>query len=263
MLGHPKKRTPLIHCITNPISINQCANLILALSCRPIMAEHPDEVCEISKAADALLFNIGNITDVRMTSITLSSKVAKALLIPSVFDAVGVGCSSLRKKFASELLYDFSPTVIKGNYSEIKALSSGDYSVRGVDGADDISISEISDIAVKLAKKHGSIILASGKTDVICDGNKLIYIKNGCRKLGELTGTGCMLGAAVACFIASEKNADSVARACAMLGICGELASNTSGQASFFISLMDNISSITNEDILKSIKKEDFKIEKD
>ena len=263
MLERTEEKTPLIHCITNPISINQCANLILALSCRPIMAEHPDEVCEISKSADALLFNIGNITDARMKSITLASRVAKKFSIPTVFDAVGIGCSSLRRRFASELLSDFSPAVIKGNYSEIKALSSGGYSVRGVDADKKLSVSEISEISVKLSRRRGSIILASGDTDVICDGNKLIYIKNGCRRLGELTGTGCMLGAAVACFIASEKNADSVARACAMLGICGELASNTSGQASFFVSLMDNISSITNEDILKSIKKEEFKIEKD
>ena len=262
MTNLAKEKRKLIHCITNPISVNQCANLILALSCQPIMAEHPDEVCDISRTADALLLNLGNITDARLKSITLTSQIAKALSIPTVFDAVGVACSPIRRSFSLELLETFSPTVIKGNYSEIKALSNDSYSARGVDGDKKIAISEISEIAINLNRKYKSIILASGEVDVICDKEKTIYIKNGCPELADITGTGCMLGAAVACFIAAEASIDSVAHACALLGICGELASKEHGLGSFYTSLMDQISLITDSIISKHIKKEEFPIEK-
>ena len=96
---------PLIHCITNPISINQCANAILAVGARPIMAEHPLEVREITKTADALLCNLGNITDARMESIKIALITAKEKEIPTVIDAVGIACSELRRNFLSELVF--------------------------------------------------------------------------------------------------------------------------------------------------------------
>ena len=73
-----KGKRPLIHCITNPISITQCANAILAVGARPIMAEHPEEVAEITETADALLLNLGNITDVRMESMKIAMREAIA-----------------------------------------------------------------------------------------------------------------------------------------------------------------------------------------
>ena len=128
-----KECHPLIHCITNPISIHQCANAILAVGARPMMAEHPKEVREITESADALLLNLGNITDARMESMMISTKAAKQKGIPIVLDAVGVACSTLRRSFARELLKTVSPTVIKGNYSEISALYHEKYHSVGVD----------------------------------------------------------------------------------------------------------------------------------
>ena len=92
-----KQTQPLIHCITNPISINQCANAILAVGGRPIMAEHPMEVAEITRTAKALMLNLGNITDARMESIRISAKTATENGIPILLDAVGVTCSQLRR----------------------------------------------------------------------------------------------------------------------------------------------------------------------
>ena len=99
-----RDRRPLIHCITNPISINQCANAVLAAGARPIMAEHPAEVKEITESADALVLNLGNITDVRMESMEIALRAAKEKGIPVVLDAVGTACSGLRRKFAARLL---------------------------------------------------------------------------------------------------------------------------------------------------------------
>ena len=123
----------LIHCITNPISINQTANAVLALGAKPIMAEHPLEVEEITKTASALLLNTGNISDVRMTSMKISLKAANIKGIPVVLDAVGCACSALRKSFLSELLSEGKFAVIKGNYSEILAIGNDAYKDIGVD----------------------------------------------------------------------------------------------------------------------------------
>ena len=113
LLASLKAHAPLIHAITNPISIHQCANAILAVGARPIMAEHPREVAEITETAGALLLNLGNITDVRMESMEISAQTACRCGIPFVLDAVGVGCSSLRREYAHGLLQRFSPAVFK------------------------------------------------------------------------------------------------------------------------------------------------------
>ena len=118
ILNQVKNKKPLIHCITNPISINQCANLILAVGAKPIMAEHPKEVSDITASSDALMLNIGNITEVRMESISISLKTAIEKGIPVLLDVVGIACSDLRREYVLKML-DFNvPTVIKGNYSE-------------------------------------------------------------------------------------------------------------------------------------------------
>ena len=110
-----KQNQPLIHCITNPISINQCANAILAIGARPMMAEHPKEVSEITRTARSLMLNLGNITDARMESILISAKTAREQNIPFLLDAVGIACSTLRREYVKELLSTAIPTVIKGN----------------------------------------------------------------------------------------------------------------------------------------------------
>ena len=114
-------QAPLIHCITNPISINDCANVVLALGAKPIMAEHPKEVHEITALAKALAVNLGNITDARAESIFISGGVAKNAQIPCVIDVVGAACSALRMELAQRFIRECAPCVIKGNLSEIKA----------------------------------------------------------------------------------------------------------------------------------------------
>lgn len=256
-----EEKQPLVHCITNPISINQCANLILAVGCRPTMAEHPSEVEEITSTADALLLNIANITDVRMKSMMISAKTAKEKEIPLVFDAVGVACSTLRKNFAQKLLQNHTLNVIKGNYSEINALYDSTYKTAGVDADTSLEVSAVAAVAARLALKCGSIILASGKTDIITDGNTVIYVKNGTPQLAKITGTGCMLGALASCYAAVECNIYSIASACAVFGICGELAQTDKGTGTFSVNLMDRLSTVLDKNIEKLIKAEVRKIE--
>lgn len=255
-------RHPLIHAITNPISINQCANAILSTGARPIMAEHPMEVAEITRTSQALLLNLGNITDVRMESMIISAKEANENNIPVVIDAVGVACSTLRKNFANELMKKFRFDVIKGNYSEIFALNDANYKTAGVDAESSMNIKSVQKSAVQLAKKYNAIILASGKEDIVTDGKELFLIKNGCSQLSSVTGTGCMLGMLCACYLSVCKDISSVVTAASVLGICGEKAETERGNGSFMVNLLDALSTLSHNDFEGNIRMEEFNIEK-
>ena len=122
LLEQLRQKQPLVHCITNPISINDCANALLAVGARPMMAEHPREVAGITAHAGALLLNLGNITDVRMESMQLAGQAAMQAKVPVILDLVGVACSDLRREFALHLLEQIHPAVLRGNRTEIRAM---------------------------------------------------------------------------------------------------------------------------------------------
>lgn len=257
ILEQVKTQQPLIHCITNPISINQCANAILSVGAKPIMAEHPKEVCEITNTSDALMLNIGNITDARIESIILSIRKAKERNIPVLLDVVGIACSTFRRKYVSNLLNKFIPSAIKGNYSEIKALYDEEYFSPGVDTEPSIDMDNITMVAAELAKKYKTVILATGKTDVITDGKRIVYVKNGTSELASVTGTGCMLGALCSTFMTSASPMDATISACCYFGICGELSRTKNGNGSFMVNLIDKISTLGKEEIFKHLNMEE------
>lgn len=231
----------LIHCITNPISMNQCANTILALGARPIMAEHPDEVTEITKTASSLLLNLGNITETRITSMRLSLKEANSIGIPVTLDAVGVACSSLRRNFVRLLMTTGKFTVIKGNYSEILALSDDTYKASGVDAKDGIDPDLVSGAALVLAEATGAIVVATGRTDIIASGKEITKVAGGTSRLSKVTGTGCMLGAVIATKLAEDNSVQSVANSCAFFKECGVRAKTDKGPGTFMVNLIDAI----------------------
>ena len=257
-----KANSPLIHCITNPISINQCANAILAVGARPMMAEHPDQVAEPTQTAQALLCNLGNITDARMQSIQIASATAAIKNIPVVLDLVGIACSALRRSFAQTLLEKHIPKIIKGNASEIHALYDTNYKSAGVDADTTLDFKKTANIAARLAKKYGTVLLVSGKVDIITDGKTVACVYNGTPQLATVTGTGCMLGALCACYLSSADAFSAAKTACIVLNISGQLAETSFGSGSFMLKLMDKISALTDEDIDKHIKLEVYEHEK-
>ena len=252
---------PLIHCITNPISINQCANTVLSAGARPIMAEHPLEAAQITKTASALMLNIANITDARIKSIRISAETAAENNIPFILDAVGIACSDLRRDYVHKLINDFNPAVIKGNYSEICALYDSTYKSSGVDAHSSATAEKTIKAASSCALKYNTVILVSGVRDIVTDGEKLVFIDNGTPRLGEITGTGCMLGALAAAYISCGGAFLSAAAACAVLGICGEKASVYKGMGSFSAALFDELSLVSDDDIEKMLRLEEMKIE--
>ncbi len=247
----------LIHSITNPISINLCANGILALGCQPIMVEHPEEAEYITEISAALLLNLGNITDARIRSIQLSAKIAKSGGKPFVLDAVGVGCSELRRNLSLELLKETTPTVLKGNYAEIFSLCNDGYHSKGVDGDSKLTGDIISGCVKKLADKYGCIVLASGETDIISDGKKTAFADNGTPMLSRITGTGCLLGAITAVMLSYGDDAfEAAARACAVLGIASESVPAGTLCGTFQPRLLDELSVISSEKVKDKMRLE-------
>lgn len=242
-----KERKPLIHCITNPISIHDCANVVLAAGGRPIMAEHPGEVAEITSKADALMLNLGNITDARMESMKISVRAAQKKGIPTLLDLVGVACSTLRMEYATELLKEGPMAVLKGNMSEMLAIVGEPSHSIGIDvGKEDVINSEnqekIVNIFQKFSKKTDSVILVSGKQDLIVDGENTCLISNGDPMLSDITGTGCMLGALCSTYLAAggNRNIEAVVLGAVSMGIAGELAAaDCPGTGTFQIRLLD------------------------
>lgn len=268
ILTYIQQEAPLIHCITNPISINDCANILLAIGARPIMAEHPDEVAEITAIAKGLALNLGNITDARMASMKISAGAAKDKGIPFVLDLVGLSCSRLRQKYAKELLQIAVPDIIKGNISELRTLLGLPTTPgMGVEAGQKEMVTrenalEYAKIFQKQAREYHTLLLATGPIDLVVSSEEAYIIANGSNALASITGTGCMNNVlAGACLagvhgISSQATNNTLAAilSCLLLGIAGENIQDiylNQGPGSFHYSLMDSISKLTPQTIAK------------
>lgn len=250
-----QEQSPLIHCITNPISINDCANAVLALGAKPIMAEHPKEVCGITAIAKALAVNLGNITDARAESIILSGNQARQMGIPCVIDVVGTACSPFRMELAQRFIRECVPAVVKGNLSEVKAMAGADYEAKGIDAGkhDMVSFSNekgLYDAAVLVKNYAASIhavVMASGAVDIISDGGTVYFVENGTAELAKVTGTGCMLNVITGTYLSVTEPLIAAVLSAVTLGICGETADSRHGTGSYRVGLMDALSALEQE----------------
>ncbi len=245
-----QQQRPLIHCITNAISINDCANIILCLGGRPIMVEHPEEVAAVTANAKALMLNIGNLTEAHLQSMPIALKTAKDNHIPAILDLVGVGCSPLRREFAGHLLKDFHISIVKGNYSEIKALCCN-ITTDGVDTRpEDKNLDDTIENVGILAKELPTTVLASGAVDVIGNSEHIYTASNGTPMMGNLTGTGCMLGAVAATYLAVTDSLTAGVSAAVAMGLAGEAATKIAkGPGTFHMAFFDSIWQLSQQDL--------------
>lgn len=255
-----KKHKPLVHCITNPISIHDCANMILAAGARPIMAEHPLEVTEITKVSKALLLNLGNITDVRMESMKKSFQEAQKEKIPVVLDLVGIACSTLRMDYVNELLNEGYPEILKGNMSEMMKMAGLPSHSIGVDSGDSLTKenqNKIMETLCRLSERTGSVLIVTGKQDLIVFKHEVYVGSNGTEWLSSITGTGCMLGALCGAYLSGGSPLMAALTAVSVMGIAGELASNDcKGPGSFQNELLDAVYGLNKEQIYERLKLE-------
>ncbi|MGL5269498.1 MAG: hydroxyethylthiazole kinase [Selenomonadaceae bacterium] len=255
-----KNHTPLIHCLTNHISINDCANVILTVGAKPIMAEHPAEVADITTAAKALVLNLGNISETRMQAMNIAGKVAQQKGLPITIDLVGVACSTLRLAFAREFIATCKPAIVKGNISELKAFGGLSTSAEGIDASPsdmltDQNAVEVFSFLKNLSQRTGSIIAVTGKTDIISDGQNIYLLANGCEMLSAITGTGCMINALAGAFLAGGAPLIAAISALSLMAISGELAAaKAAGPGSFKIHLLDNLFCLQPEELTARLR---------
>lgn len=231
MLNRVRHRCPLIHNITNYVTVNDCANILLACGGSPIMADDIEEVAEITTLCDGLNLNIGTLNQRTISSMFVAGKKANELKHPIVLDPVGVGASTLRTHTALELIHQIQFSVIRGNISEIKTLALGTHSTKGVDAnlSDQVTenhLEEVAHFAKAFSKQTNAIIAITGAIDIVADANKAYGIFNGHPMMSSVTGTGCQLSALISAFIAANPQdmlKATVAAVCTM-GICGEIA---------------------------------------
>ncbi|MDR3587082.1 MAG: hydroxyethylthiazole kinase [Desulfosporosinus sp.] len=253
-LSEVKEKSPLIHHITNYVTVNDCANIVLALGGSPVMADDLDEVAEMVGYASALVLNIGTLNSRTIASMLVAGRRAKELGVPVILDPVGVGATKLRTNTAEKLIRELKPEVIRGNMSEIKVLAGLDVAIKGVDSLADEQGSSL--IAKKLATELNCVIAITGKTDVVSDGLQVCLLDNGHRILADVTGTGCMTTSLVGtyCGVTNDYFTAAVAGIISM-GLAGEIAQASlrhgEGIGTFRVRLLDSIYNLTPEILAK------------
>ncbi|MDO4459033.1 MAG: hydroxyethylthiazole kinase [Clostridia bacterium] len=248
-----RKNAPVTHCITNPVVTNDSANALLAVGAKPIMAEHPDEMPDIVRVADAELLNLGCINESKMKAMINAGTASLKKDIPVVLDLVGVSCSTLRRDFAKRLISEVKPKIIKGNYSEIYSVLGMNADSKGLE-----SLTGLNEKAVEklkcFAEKHNAVILATGKQDLIVSKDEIYICGNGTARLSLVTGTGCIVGALTAAYSACGDYTASALLAVSEMGICGELCENIRGLGSFRVGLIDALSEFESSALFDNIK---------
>ena len=188
MIEQVKNAKPLIHCITNKVTMNDCANALLAIGGSPIMADDEAEVEDITSICQGLLINIGTLNQATIPSMMKAGKKANALQHPVLLDPVGIGASQLRYQTTQQLLKEVHFDVIRGNISEMKALMNIQSQSRGVDAnaSDSITDENLDENIIwlqQLSSKTGAIIAVSGAIDVIVDSQNAYIVRNGCQEM--------------------------------------------------------------------------------
>lgn len=244
---------PLVHCLTNYVTVNDCANILLALGASPTMSNYIEEVEDVVEKSASLVINIGTLSKDMLNSMIVAGKKANEIGVPIVLDPVGVGSSSFRRESAFEILREVKVSVIRGNIAEIMILSGMAGKVKGVD-SEEIRLENSGEVALKLAKKLNTVIAMTGDIDYISDGEKVITINNGNKMMMKVTGCGCMATAIVGAYIGVTKDMLLAASAGILtIGVAGDKALNLlksdEGSGSFRVKLIDSIDNIKIEDI--------------
>ena len=225
---------PLVHCITNYVTVNDVANCILAIGASPIMADDIAEAADITSISKALVINMGTLNARTVESMVAAGKKANELGVPVVFDPVGAGASNFRNETAKRILENVKISILRGNLSEMSYEKNDPVSV-----------------AKKTAAKYNCVAAITGAVDTITDGKRVARISNGHPYLSKVTGTGCMTTGLVGSFAgACDDMYTAAVTGIASMGIAGEFAYENAGEigsGSFHISIIDAISKMNSQ----------------
>nr|WP_320115094.1 hydroxyethylthiazole kinase [uncultured Desulfuromonas sp.] len=244
-----RDQAPLVHNITNFVVMNTTANALLSLGASPVMAHAADEVEEMVGLASALVVNIGTLSQTWVDSMAKAIPAAAARNIPIVFDPVGAGATRFRTESCLRLMGLAQPTVIRGNASEIMALAGAQVQTRGVDSG--AAVDDAQGAARQLARQWQCVVVVSGASDLITDGETVWWVDNGHAMMPRVTGLGCTASALVGAFCAvNDQSLTAAAHAMSTLGMCGELAAESSaGPGSLQVAVIDALYGLTREEV--------------
>ncbi len=249
-----RKKSPLIHNITNLVVMNNTANGLLAIGASPVMAHSLNEVADMTKISSALVLNIGTLDTNQVQAMEKSAQMAKQLNIPIIFDPVGAGATPYRDECCRYILEKCTPTIIRGNASEIMAIQNTQTQTKGVDSTyhsvDALNAAKI------LAKETDAIVVVSGNIDYITDGHRVEEVKNGHPMMEKVTGMGCTSTAIIAAFAAINPNPFLAAvHGMVVMGVAGEIAATYSkGSGSLQMNFLDELYQLTGETLQNNIK---------
>lgn len=254
MFARVHERTPLVHCITNYVTVHDVANVLIACGGSPIMSDEALDVPDIQAICGGLVLNIGTLNVRTIAGMGAAAEKARELAHPIVLDPVGAGASALRTKTASQLLEAGGVACVRGNVSEVKALASGSSTTRGVDAAagdavTEQNLAEMAGYLQSLAAATGAVVAASGAIDLVSDAERTYAVRNGHPRMAGITGSGCMLTGVTAAYLVAnpDRPLDAVTCAFAMYGLAGERAAERAeregvGNATYSNYLVDAVS---------------------
>jgi len=240
------ERRPLVHHITNYVSVGLVANATLCTGALPVMAHAREEVAEMSGAAGALVLNIGTLDERQVESMLAAGRAANERGIPVILDPVGAGATALRTRTAGRLLSELEVSAVCGNAGEIATLAGLAAEVRGVESIG----GDAREAALKAASSLGLTVAATGAVDYVCGGGRALAVENGHPLLGRVVGSGCASTAVVGCFAAAAGSADpeTVAHALAYFGCAGEEAARgAGGPGTFEARLLDALAALSSD----------------
>lgn len=229
-LENVRKTVPLVHNITNYVTVNDVANVLLACGASPIMSDEPKDVEDITAICGGLNINIGTLNQRTIEGMYAAGRKANELCHPVLLDPVGAGASALRTDTAVRLMEELKLTAIRGNISEIKTLALGSGTTKGVDAdvADAVTEENLDGavaFAKEFAKKNGCIAAITGAIDLVSDGETCYVIRNGRPEMGKITGTGCQLSGMMTAFVTANPGnvLEAAAAAVCAMGLAGEI----------------------------------------
>lgn len=253
-----RERSPLVHSITNYVVMNNTANALLAAGASPVMAHAAEEMEDMVAIASALVLNIGTLDEDWVKSMLIAGKAACDKGIPVVLDPVGAGATPYRITVCNRLISACKPTIIRGNASEIRALQGAVSRTKGVDSVD--SSESAIEAACELAKETGAVVVISGETDYITDGEKVAKVLNGSTMMGRVTGMGCTATVIVAAFAAVNPDPFQAAvHGMAVMGISGEIAARSAtGNGTMQIRFLDVLYNLSGKEIEETLRNETY-----
>jgi len=249
-----RKKSPLVHNITNYVVMNNTANALLAIGASPVMAHALEEVKDMVAIASALVINMGTLSEKWLEAMLIAGEAALQKGIPVIFDPVGVGATPYRNQAAAEIIFRCKPGIIRGNASEIRSLAKESIITKGVDSTADSSSAV--DAAKRLAQQTGAVVVISGVEDFITDAKTVRIIKNGTPLMSKVTGMGCTASAITGAFAAINPDRLAAAtHAMAVMSIVGELAAKKSeGPGTMQLHFLDELYNLTGDSLAKQAK---------